>query len=453
MEFLHTVFITILTLGILVTIHEWGHFYVARRCGIKVLKFSIGFGKALYTWRDRQGTEFAIAAIPLGGYVKMLDEGEAEVAPEQLDQAFNRKPVLQRMAVVAAGPAVNLIFAVLAYWFMYQSGVSTVVPVVGTLIEGSIADTANIPVNSEILSVDGDETLSWDEVNLKLASRVGESGSLVLTVRPVDKVNAVPEEYAVDLKKWHIDLENESPLTALGLVPWRPAVPAIIGRLVEDGRAKAAGLQLGDKVVSVNADVVDDWYALVDVVRASPNTQLTLQVQRGVELRELVLSPALKVDQAGGSYGYIGAAAQPVDWPQEYKRELHYGFFDALIKAFNKTLQMISLTLDSIWKMIEGVISVKNLSGPITIAKVASASAASGLESYVSFLAYLSISLGILNLLPIPVLDGGHLLYYTVELLRGKPVSERVQFLGLKIGMAMLLTLMLVALFNDFMRL
>lgn len=453
MELLHTLLITILTLGILVTIHEWGHFYVARRCGIKVLRFSIGFGKALYTWRDKQGTEFAIAAIPLGGYVKMLDEGEGDVAPEQLHQAFNRKPVLQRMAVVAAGPVVNLVFAVVAYWFMYQSGVSTVVPVIGSVIEGSLAERANLPLNSEILSVDGDETLSWDEVNLKLASRVGESGALALTLRPMDKPDGIAKSYLIDLQKWHIDLENESPLTALGLVPWRPEVPAVIGRLVDEGQAKAAGLQVGDKVLRVNDDDVDDWYGLVDLVKMSSGVTLSVQIQRGDELRTLMLSPERKVAESGEVYGYIGAAAQPVSWPESYKREIHYGFVDAVIKAFNKTLQMISLTLDSIWKMIEGVISVKNLSGPITIAKVASASASSGLESYISFLAYLSISLGILNLLPIPVLDGGHLLYYTIELLRGKPVSERIQLLGFKAGMAMLLMLMLVALFNDFMRL
>ena len=258
MELLHTLLITILTLGILVTIHEWGHFYVARRCGIKVLRFSIGFGTALYTWRDKQGTEFAIAAIPLGGYVKMLDEGEGDVAPEQLHQAFNRKPVLQRMAVVAAGPVVNLVFAVVAYWFMYQSGVSTVVPVIGSVIEGSLAERANLPLNSEILSVDGDETLSWDEVNLKLASRVGESGALALTLRPMDKPDGIAKPYLIDLQKWHIDLENESPLTALGLVPWRPEVPAVIGRLVDEGQAKAAGLQVGDKVLRVDDDDVDD---------------------------------------------------------------------------------------------------------------------------------------------------------------------------------------------------
>lgn len=450
-DLLYTIAVTIVTLGLLVTIHEWGHFYVARRCGVKVLRFSVGFGKALYSWKDRQGTEYAIAAIPLGGYVKMLDEREGDVSSEELDQAFNRKTVLQRMAIVAAGPAVNLVFAVLAYWFMYVSGVATIAPVIGSIAVESIAAQANIPSNSEILTVDGKETLSWDEVNLRLAGRVGESGELVLGV--VAEGESLRRDYVISLQQWHVDLDVESPVMALGLVPWRPVVPAVIGRLVDDGRAKASGLLVGDKVLSVNSETLVDWYGFVALVRENPETSLMLEIERERKVLALEVRPARKLTEDGSGYGYIGAAASPVDWPEKYKRQLQYDIVSGVAKAIDKTLQMISLTLDSIWKMIDGVISVKNLSGPITIAKVASASASSGLESYISFLAYLSISLGILNLLPIPVLDGGHLLYYTIELLSGKPVSERVQLYGLKLGMAMLLALMFIALFNDFMRL
>jgi regulator of sigma E protease len=451
LDLLHTIAVTILTLGILVTIHEWGHFYIARLCGVKVLRFSVGFGKALCSWKDRKGTEYAIAAIPLGGYVKMLDEREADVPVEQLDQAFNRKPVLQRMAIVVAGPAVNLIFAVFAYWFMYVSGVSTVAPIVGSVASGSVAAGARLPEGFEILAVDGEQTLTWDEVNLRLAGRVGESGELTLLLKEID--SSLAKDYVVFLQNWHVDVDKESPVSALGLVPWRPAVPAVIGRLVEGGSAERSGMMLQDEVITANQRPLANWYSFVELVRASPGALLQLEVLRNGGVVSIDITPDVKVDKAGVSYGYIGAAASPVAWPEEYKRTLEYGFISGIERAFSKTLQMISLTLDSIWKMIEGVISVKNLSGPITIAKVASDSAASGLESYISFLAYLSISLGILNLLPIPVLDGGHLLYYTVELITRKPVSERVQVLGLKLGMAMLLTLMFVAIFNDFMRL
>ncbi|PIE24981.1 MAG: zinc metallopeptidase RseP [Neptuniibacter caesariensis] len=451
MELLHTIFVTILTLGILVTIHEWGHFYVARRCGVRVLKFSVGFGKALFAWKDKTGTEYAIAAIPLGGYVKMLDEREGDVPSDQLGQAFNRKPVVQRIAIVAAGPVVNLAFALFAYWFMFIYGVSTVAPVIGAVSEGSVAAQAGLPLNSEIVAIDGKETHSWDEVNLRLASRVGESGQVDLALRESD--TSLVKQYAVSIQNWRVDVDRESPVAAFGIQPWRPRVPAVIGRIVEGGAASQSGLLLQDEVLSVDGNAIADWYAFVQVVRASAGKELNLLLSRQGERQMITLIPELKVADNGQRYGYIGAAASPVEWPEEYRRYIGYGFFAALEQAHNKTLQMITLTLDSIWKMIEGVISVKNLSGPITIAKVASASAASGLESYISFLAYLSISLGILNLLPIPVLDGGHLLYYGVELVTGKPVSEKVQLLGLKVGMVLLFSLMFLALFNDFMRL
>ncbi|MFY0676644.1 MAG: sigma E protease regulator RseP [Neptuniibacter sp.] len=451
MDLLYTIAITILTLGILVTIHEWGHFYVARRCGVKVLRFSVGFGKAIYSWKDKQGTEYAIASIPLGGYVKMLDEREGDVDPSEQAYAFNRKPVLQRIMIVAAGPIVNLLFAVLAYWCMYGLGVTTPIPVIGEVKPQSLAEMASIPENSEILSVDGYPTLSWDEVNLRLASRVGETGNLALQLK--EEGTTLVRDYSLQLSDWRVDLENESPVSALGIVPWRPEVPAVIGRLVEGGRAEQSGLLVNDRVVAANGLSVSDWHHLVSIIRSSPEQNVVLEVERGSQVTSLNVNPEKRVSDQGEEYGFLGAAAAGVDWPEEYQRTLQYGLFDGIVKAADKTLQTISLTLDSIWKMIEGVISVKNLSGPITIAKVASASASSGLESYISFLAYLSIMLGVLNLLPIPVLDGGHLLYYFVELVTGKPVNERIQLVGLKIGLVLLLSLMFVALFNDIMRL
>lgn len=451
MDLLYTIAITILTLGILVTIHEWGHFFVARKCGVKVLRFSVGFGKAIYTWKDKQNTEYAIASIPLGGYVKMLDEREGDVEPSELAKAFNRKPVIQRIMIVAAGPLVNLIFAVLAYWFMYGMGVTTAIPVIGQVKSESIAQVANLPENSEIISVDGYPTLSWDEVNLRLASRVGESGPLRLQLK--EEGTTLISDYTLMLNEWKVDLENQSPVSALGIEPWRPEIPAVIGRLVEGGRAQQAGLQVGDQIVAADGLAVVDWQQLVSIIRANPEVAIELQLERDNRVLSLLVKPEKQVSEQGEEYGFLGAAAEGVAWPEEYQRTLQYGFVEGAITATKKTLQTISLTLDSIWKMIEGVISVKNLSGPITIAKVASASAASGLESYISFLAYLSIMLGVLNLLPIPVLDGGHLLYYFVELVTGKPVNERIQLVGLKIGLVLLLSLMFVAIFNDIMRL
>ncbi len=451
MDLLQTLLATLVTLGVLVTIHEWGHFFVARRCGVKVLTFSVGFGKALFRWRSRRsGTEYVLAAIPLGGYVRMLDEREGEVPDELKSQAFNRKPVLQRIAVVAAGPLVNLIFAFLAYWVMFVSGVSAIKPTVVDVVPGTPAATAEFRSGGEITRVDGKETLSWDSVNLSLASRIGESGPLVIRMQYPD--SSLPQEFVIQLDDWNFDIERQSPVSALGLVAWSPDVPAVIGRLLEDGVAANAGLQIDDKVLKINDDAVADWFALVKMVQASPEQRLVFQLERAGERVQLAIKPAGK-EVDGGRIGYIGAGVAAVDWPPEQQRDISFGFFESSFKALDKTWQMITLILESIWKMLEGVISVKNLSGPITIAKVAGASAESGMEAFVGFLAYLSISLGVLNLLPIPMLDGGHLLYYTVELLRGKPVSERIQMVGLRLGMAVLFTLMTVAIVNDVMRL
>ncbi|MFW1676663.1 sigma E protease regulator RseP [Pontibacter sp. JAM-7] len=450
MTLLHTLLATLVTLGILVTVHEWGHFYIARRCGVKVLRFSIGFGKPLLSWRDRHNTEFVVAAIPLGGYVKMLDEREGDVPADELAQTFNRKNVWQRIAIVAAGPAVNLLFAVFAYWLMFVVGVTTVAPKIGAVLPETPAAQAGVPAGFEVVAIDGNPTLSWEEVNLRLASRVGETGALSMRLQAEGSDYQI--EKVLQLNDWKVDLEKQSPVTAIGLEPWRPDVPAVIGTLVPGERAELAGLQLGDQVLQIDGEPVADWYDLVAHVQAAPGQLLQLQLLRDGQKLMLDLTPAEKQVETQ-QFGYIGAGVQPVSWPEEQRRTLQEGPFAAVGHALAKTWQMITLTLDAIWKMIEGAISVKNLSGPITIAKVAGASAASGFESFVSFLAYLSVSLGILNLLPIPVLDGGHLLYYLVEVVTGRPVSERVQMLGMRLGMAIVISLMGIALLNDFMRL
>jgi regulator of sigma E protease len=393
---------------------------------------------------------YAVAAIPLGGYVKMLDEREAPVPDALKDQAFNNKPVGQRMAIVAAGPIVNLVFAVFAYWLMFLVGVSTVAPIVGGLAPNSVAERAMIPIGSEIVSVDGQPARSWEEVNLALASHIGESGPVHLGVIPEGR--HTEQQISLQLDNWGVDLENETPLTAMGIQPYRPEVKPVIGQLVDGGAAQAQGLMVGDQITAVNGEPVSEWTALVQQIQNSPNQALMLTVERDGHTVEMSLTPNERMvnDQR---QGYIGAGVQMPTWPDSMQRTLQYGVFDAIPQAVTKTWNMITLTLDSIWKMIEGAISVKNLSGPITIAKVAGASAASGFEPFISFLAYLSISLGVLNLLPIPVLDGGHLLFYTLEWLRGRPVSERVQDIGLRFGMAALLSLMTLALVNDVMRL
>ena len=451
MEIIQTILATIVTLGILVTIHEWGHFWVARRCGVDVLRFSVGFGKSLWLHKGKDGTEYSISAIPLGGYVKMLDEREGSVPEHLKSRAFNNKPVLQRIAIVAAGPLVNLLFAVFAYWMMFIVGVSVVVPVVGSVETGSIAAKAGMPVGAEIVEVDGYPVRSWDDVNLRFASHIGESKQLFVSV--ISSASASPKVYAMALDKWSVDIEKESPLSAMGIRPYRPEVKPVLGHIVANGAADQAGLKAGDVIQKINDTRIDNWMALVDIIQQSPGQLLEVTIERNATVTMLRVTPEQKVLEDGAVQGVIGAGVKTPEWPEHMLRNIQYGPVEAVGAAFNKTVHMAGLTLDSIWKMIEGVISVKNLSGPITIAKVAGASAASGFEPFVSFLAYLSISLGVLNLLPIPVLDGGHLLYYGIELITGRPVSEKIQVIGFKLGMALLLSLMTLAIVNDFLRL
>ncbi|WP_020406477.1 RIP metalloprotease RseP [Hahella ganghwensis] len=449
MMIIQTILALIVTLGVLVSIHEFGHYWVARRCGVKVLRFSIGFGKPLYTWKDKNNTEFVVAALPLGGYVKMLDEREGEVSEADLPFAFNRQPVGSRIAIAAAGPIANFLFAIFAYWLMYMVGTQTVVPVVGEVIPQSVSEKAGLQAGSEIVGVDGVDTLSWSDVNIQLLRRLGDSGGIELHVRSLD--TGEDDVYRLEISHWLAGVVEPDPIESLGITPFRPSVPPVINEVVPDGRARAAGLKTGDQILSINGEQVAGWNEFVDVIQESPEKTLQVEVKRGAELLTLALTPAGR-EQDGKVSGYIGAGVQIPEYPEHLLRTVQFGPLASVSEALGKTWDMTAMTLGALKKMLVGLISIENLGGPITIAKVAGASASSGLESFLSFLAYLSISLGVLNLLPIPVLDGGHLLYYFVELVRGKPISEEKQLLGLKIGMAIIAFVMLFAFYNDLSR-
>ncbi|MCL7939570.1 sigma E protease regulator RseP [Halomonas sp. ATCH28] len=451
MGLIQNVLAVIVVLGLLITFHEFGHFWVARRCGVKVLRFSVGFGKPLWSRRDRHGTEFAVAAIPLGGYVKMLDEREGPVDPAERDQAFNNKTVWQRIAVVAAGPLANFLLAIVAYWALFVAGTTTVAPVIGSVTPDSPASRGGLEAGQEITAVRGEAVRSWDEINLKLVAAIGESGELEVQAR--DEATADSRVYRLPVEEWLVRQDPPRPLPSLGLTPWQPEIPAVLGQVVEGEAAAEAGLRVGDEVVAVDGEPVADWMAFVDRVRASPGEPLELEVLRDGERLELTVTPGRNELEEGVAIGYIGAGVEAVSWPEEYRREIRYGPLAAVGQSLSRTGEMTVLTLGAIRKMVVGLISPSNLSGPITIARISGDSARAGLESFVSFLAYLSISLGVLNLLPIPVLDGGHLLYYLVEVVRGRPVSEQAQAVGMRIGLALVGTLMLMALYFDLMRL
>ncbi|WP_303290800.1 RIP metalloprotease RseP [Marinobacter sp. SS5-14b] len=449
MQIIQSVLALALTLGILVTLHEYGHFWVARRFGVKVLRFSVGFGKPLYSWYDRHGTEFAIAAIPLGGYVKMLDEREGPVPDELKDQAFTSKPPYQRIAIAAAGPVANFMFAILAYWLISVVGVTTVAPIVGAVAPESVAERVGLQEGMEIHSVDGHRVTSWRDINMRLLERAGEQGQVILDVSRDDSRGVVSGA----LNGWTLSKDTPNPLAEFGITPWRPDVPAILGQVNTDGRAMAAGLQPGDRVLALDGEPVADWFALVDHIRNAPEQALVLTVERDGQPLDIPVTPASRTLDDGQVIGFVGAGVEAISWPDELLREVRYGPLAAIPNAVHETWADTRLTLVAIKKMVTGLLSPTNLSGPITIARVAEASVSSGFEDFVRFLAYLSVSLGVLNLLPVPVLDGGHIVYYTIEAIRRKPLSERVQEFGLRIGMALILTLMVFALYNDLMRL
>ncbi|UZE95083.1 RIP metalloprotease RseP [Alkalimarinus alittae] len=451
MEVLQSVLSLIITLGILVTIHEYGHFWVARRCGVKVLRFSVGFGKPIFSWYDKKGTEFAIASIPLGGYVKMLDEREGDVPSDQLHLAFNRQSVSKRIAIVAAGPIANFLFAIFAYWLMFILGFTVIAPVIGDVDDQSIAANAGVVSQQEIVAVDGNATNSWQSVNLGLLNRLGDTGKVELSLKGANQDS--PTTIVININEWLSDQEMPNPIGEIGIHPYRPQIPPLIGVVSEGGSASAAGVQPGDRIVAVNGNAVDDWMDFVAVVRASAGATLTVELLRETAVVTVDLVPQEKAIAEGQVVGFIGAGVQQPQWPDHMMREVHYGPIDALTAALDKTWGDTVMTLSSIKKMIEGLISVKNLSGPITIARIANSTIQSGLETFLSFLALLSVSLGVLNLLPIPVLDGGHLLYYFVELIRGKPLSEKTQLFGLKVGISLVVMLMFVAFYNDLLRL
>ena len=450
MTALYMIIGTLVALGVLVTFHEFGHFWVARRCGVKVLRFSVGFGAPLVRWHDRQGTEFVIAAIPLGGYVKMLDEREGDVPPALVDQSFNRKPVGQRIAIVAAGPVANFLLAIFFFWVLAMLGSQQIRPVIGTVETGSLAAAAGLTAGQEIVSVDGKPTNGWSAVNLQLVRRLGESGTLNIGVR--DEGSSAEQQRQVKLDQWLKGADEPDPIRSLGLEPWRPAIVPVLAEIDPKGPAAAAGLKTGDRLLGIGGQPVSEWQQVVDSVRARPGAQVVVRLERDGAPLDIPVTLGAK-GEGEAAAGYLGAGVKGGQWPASMLREVSYGPVEAVGEGLSRTWNMSVLTLQSLKKMLFGELSVKNLSGPITIAKVAGASAQSGVGDFLNFLAYLSISLGVLNLLPIPVLDGGHLLFYLVEWARGRPLSDRVQGWGVQIGISLVLGVMLLALINDLGRL
>ena len=459
-EFIVSVLALIVTLGILVTIHEFGHFWVARRCGVKVLRFSIGMGKAVKSWIGRDGVEYVIAPIPIGGYVKMLGQEDTAVADtkeipiSQQHLCFAYKPLWQRMAIVAAGPIANFLLAIFVYWLLNISyGINGISPFINGISENSSADLAGLQVGDEIIAVDGEETIIWQQVSLKMLNRLGETGELIVTVNPYD--SSTSRDITIPIQAWlGSDIEPD-PVTDLGIV--RLETPARIAEVVTGGRAESGGLRAGDEIISVNGESILGWSHWVAVIRSNPELALDVIVKRGESEAGLEIRPELVRLGDGTAIGRIGASVQETALSEildsEMQRHISFNAFTAIQPALQETWDNSVFVLDSIRKMVVGLISVRNINGPITIAQVAGETASYGLEVYLGFLALLSICLGVFNLLPIPVLDGGHLFYYTMEAIMGRPVPERVQAWGLQLGLSLIFGIMILAIYNDINRL
>lgn len=446
----------LLAIGALITVHEFGHYWVARRCGVRILRFSIGFGRPL--WRRRFGpddAELVVAMIPLGGYVKMLDGREEGLPPEERSRCFGDKPLAQRTAIVLAGPLFNFLFAIMAYTLLYLVGETGLRPLVEEVAAESPAARAGFLPGDEITAVNGRKTPTWKAVANALVVGVVEGESMPVEVRS-SAAGQPPRELDLDLAAVDIDaLAEQSLLTLLGIKPVRPAAAAVVGALLSDGAAARDGLKEGDRIIAVNGEPVEDWPHWVRIVQASPGAALAVEAQREGQTIQLTLTPAARPDEAGKPLGYIGAAPELGEerTPPSLAVVESYPPHTALAKGVAKTAEMSVLTLSLLAKMVLGDVSTRNLSGPIRIAQYAGETARMGPATFLTFLALISISLGVLNLLPIPMLDGGHLLYFLLEFFKGSPVSDATQLTGQKVGLALLLCLIGLALYNDVLQL
>lgn len=478
-EFIQSLFAFILALGILITFHEYGHYWVARKCNVKILRFSIGFGKPIWRfdfsgpwwhlgftsppWKKEptkifkqrkfspDETEFVLAGLPLGGYVKMLDEREGVVPPDQLEYAFNRKSLRQRLAIVLAGPVFNFIFAIFAYWMIYMIGVSGLKPIIDEITPSSLAMESGLRDGDQIVQIDGKAVRTWSSTIDLLVPGIVDAR--IVEVQVLGNNNA---SRFLDINLSHITIDemaSGSLLTKIGIKPSVPEYPAIMGEISPGGAAEQSGLRSGDMVINADGKPIASWLDWVEYVRASPDTAINVEIQRRDEARMLVITPQSVETDSGEIIGRIGAAFDASYRPDDSFYALDsYSVVPALVKAFGRTFEVSVMTLQILGKMLVGEASVKNLSGPITIAKYAGDTAELGIVAFLGFLAIVSVSLGVLNLLPIPLLDGGHVLFYLIEGIKGSPPSESLQVMGQQLGLVLLLSLMGLALYNDIIR-
>lgn len=436
---LWSIFGLLVLLGVLVTFHEWGHYWVAKKLGVKALRFSVGFGKPLWSRFNKHGTEFCIAPIPLGGYVKFVDEREGDVPEEELPYAFNRQPVWKRILIVLAGPMANFLLAILIYAFVFMLGINVSKPFVNEVFPNSPASEAGFPAKSEVLEVGGEPVKSTQDTLFAFLDHIGDDKQLDVVIKPVGQEI---QTITLDISQWQEPDEQKDLFKALGVDFGAYDGPAIIGLVAEGMPADKAGIKVGDQIIRINGQKTPYWSVMGQIVEQNANTPLSVTVLRDTQSLSLTITPEVRGGtEATGVIG-VGAGFQGYN-------TIHYGVFEALGKGSQETWQMVERITSFLGKLVTGKLSIKNLGGPVGIAQGAGQTAEAGMVAFLLYLAMISVNLGFVNLLPIPMLDGGHLMYYLAELVRGKPVSEKIMELGMRVGIILLLTLMAVALFFD----
>lgn len=433
-----------------VIIHEFGHFIVARLMGVRVLKFSIGFGKALWSRTSKTGTEFVIAILPLGGYVRMLGEGD-DAPPQDMKRfAYNRKPILARMAIILAGPVMNFILAIFLFWIIFLSGIVHIKPMVGQVIPNSIAAQGGLRSGDVIEKIDGRRTRSWQQVVMRIVARMGDNDYMRVTV--LSKDSPVSKKLAFSLKNWSIEKRKPDFFKSLGLVPYRPKYPTVIDKVLKNTPAAKAGLRAGDKIIAVNGVRKNDMLAVIKIIQANPGKALRLTILRNGRRRNLTIRAGVEKEK-GKQVGFLGFMVKAPKWPANLMVRQDFSMWSAWVPAAEQAWMLTSFNAVVLAKMIIGKISLKSLGGPISIFHIAGKASQHNYRVYLGFIAFISVTLGFINLLPIPGLDGGHFLFQLIEVVFRRPVPERIQVICVKVGILLLIFLMLQATFNDITRL
>lgn len=451
MNILLPIFSFIFAILLLVSLHEFGHFWVARKLGVKVLRFSIGFGRPIFLWHGKDGTEYAIAWLPLGGYVRLLDEREMEVPAAEKHLAFNNKPLLTRFLVLVAGPLMNWVLALLLFWLIFVIGFEQLKPVIGKITPASIAAQAGLQSNQQITQVDGSATPSWQKVLLAVVYRLGETNTM--QINAVSENSTQAQNYLLNLKSWTVNGLNPDPLESLGIVPYQPFIPPVVAMVQKNSPAAKAGIQVGDQIVAFNDTTITDWQELMSYVQKHPGENIRLTLKRAGKQQIIAAQIGKKLATNFKSYGFLGIGPAPVDYPAEMKIKRHYSIFDAWKPAWQETNSFTFFNFVMLGKMAMGRISMQSLGGPVTVFTSAKDALKQGIVTYFSFLAIFSTMLAAINILPIPGLDGGHILFLGIEAIRRRPIAINTQILAWRIGMIFLIAIMLQATVNDLIRL